>query len=153
VREKPTIWKVRGPTSRGASRVSIDAVDRYFRSCVLRGRPPHVSELAERLGVSRGTLIQTLKRLQGVTPAQYFREQRLTKAKHFLRRGWPIDRIVRRAGYGTRRTFFRSFRAAAGKTPAAYRSEQNVISQTAVRAIPLDASSKQNEELPASRQS
>ena len=119
-----------GQIPRGAARVSIAAVDRYLRSCLTQHARPRVGELAERLRVSRGTLTESLKRVRGVTPARYFGDQQIAKAKQFLRLGWPTERVVRRLGCGSRRTFSRSFRAATGKTPAAYRSEQNVTTRT-----------------------
>jgi AraC-like DNA-binding protein len=113
---------------RGAERVSVAAVHAYVRSCFARRAVPRVSELAETLGVSRGTLIKQVKNLKGTTPGAYFKAAQLTRAKRFLLRGWSIERAARAAGYATKRTFYRSFHEATGTTPAAFRrSERNVI--------------------------
>lgn len=108
------------------ARISLEAVGNYLRSCRADQCAPRVSELARKLGISRGTLIHAFKELQGTTPAKYFREQEIVRAKELLRRGWSIERVAREAGYGTKRSFFRSFRAATGTTPDTYRIEQTV---------------------------
>jgi len=113
---------------RGVARVSEAAVQAYVRSCFAQQAVPRVSELAETLGVSRGTLIKQVKRLMGTTPGAYLKAEQLTRAKRFLLRGWSIERAARTAGYATKRTFYRSFQEATGTTPAAFRErERNVI--------------------------
>jgi AraC-like DNA-binding protein len=107
--------------------VSLGAVRAYLRSCFAGQAAPRVSELAQTLGVSRGTLIHRFKELRGTTPAAYFKAEQLARAKQFLDRGWSIDRAASKAGYATKRTFFRSFHDATGLTPSAFRKrEQNV---------------------------
>lgn len=113
---------------RGAGRISVAAVHAYVRSCFARQAVPRVSELAETLGVSRGTLIKQVKKLKGTTPGAYLKAEQLNRAKRFLLRGWSIERAARTAGYATKRTFYRSFQEATGTTPAAFRKcERNVI--------------------------
>ena len=123
----------RKKTSRGAARLAAPitpaAIETYLRSCPADQTAPRVSELARRLNVSRGTLISFVKKLRGTTPAKYFRQRRIRLAKTLLQRGWPLDRVARQSGFGTRRTFFRSFRAETGMTPDAYRTERNVPRQ------------------------
>jgi methylphosphotriester-DNA--protein-cysteine methyltransferase len=119
----------RGTPLRKADRISVAAINRYVRSCFARATTPRVSELAQKLAVSRGTLISAVKKLTGTTPAKYFRQQQVHRVKGFLRRGWPIELAAREAGYGTRRAFFRSFRTVTGTTPNVYRIEQSVPRQ------------------------
>lgn len=114
---------------RAANRVTLAAVDAYVRSCFAREAVPRVSELARNLGVSRGTLTSAVERLRGVTPSKYLRRQKAVRAEELLKQGVAIERVAREAFYGTRRAFFRSFRAETGMTPAAYRTEQNVTGQ------------------------
>ena len=116
-------------TLQRADRVSLAAIDKYLRSCFARAAEPRVSELARRLAVSRGTLISAMKKLSGITPAKYFRQRQVERAQEFLLRGWPIEGAARQAGFGTRRAFFRSFRAQTGMTPNTYRIEQSVPRQ------------------------
>lgn len=113
--------------TRQAAPVSATAIDDYLHSCLMEGHRPRVSELARMLDVSRGTLIKAIKRLQGMTPGAYLRQEQLSCAKRLLRRGWSIERTARKAGYGTVRTFFRAFSDAVGVTPAVFRArERNV---------------------------
>jgi AraC-like DNA-binding protein len=116
-------------TARGVARVSLGAVRTYLRFCRVYQKAPRVSELARQLGGSRGTLIRAFKEQLGTTPARCLRQDQIARAKDFLRRGWSIERVAREACYGTRRAFFRSFRAETGMTPEAYRIEQNVTRQ------------------------
>jgi AraC-like DNA-binding protein len=114
-------------TPQGTARVSIIDVDAYLRSCFAGGTSPQTSELARALGVSRGTLAKEIKRLNGMTPGAYLKQEQLVCARRLLLRGLSIEKAARRAGYGTVRTFFRSFRDATGETPATFRArEQNV---------------------------
>lgn len=116
-----------GRTPRQAACVSASAIDEYLRSCLMEGHRPRASELARMVGVSRGTLIKAIKRLQGMAPGAYLKREQIACAKRLLRRGWSIERTARRAGYGTVRTFFRAFREATGVTPAVFRErERNV---------------------------
>lgn len=111
---------------RGAGRINFAAIDGYLRSCFARESSPRVSELARYLGVSRGTLIHELKQLRGVTPMKYLRQQQLERAKEFLRGDWSIEYVARKAGYGTKRAFYRAFHAETGTTPGVYRIGQSV---------------------------
>lgn len=116
-------------TTRETSHVTLAAIDAYLRSCLSDQTPPRVSELAWTLKVSRGTLISSFKKLRGTTPAKYFRQQEVQLAKELFQRGWSIERVAKQSGFGTRRTFFRSFRTETGMTPNAYLIEQNVPRQ------------------------
>lgn len=121
-------------THRQAVLISAAAIDEYFRLCITEGHRPRVSELAQILGVSRGTLIKAIKTQHGMTPGAYLKRQQIVCAKQLLQRGWPIEQTASGAGYGTVRTFFRAFREAAGMTPAAFRDrERNVTRQPVTR--------------------
>jgi AraC-like DNA-binding protein len=74
------------------------------------------------LGVSRGTLTKAFKELKGTTPAAYLKATQLEHAKELLRGGSSTRRAGREAGYGTKRTFLRSFRAGTGTTPSTFKS-------------------------------
>ncbi len=114
------------PAPRGVTWISTAAIEAYLRICFVTRTPPRVSELAQRLGVARGTLVTAVKETRGTTPAKYFRMKQVALAKKLLERGWTIERVAREAGYGTRRAFFRSFHEVTGVTPGAYRLERNV---------------------------
>jgi AraC family transcriptional activator FtrA len=108
-------------------RLSLLAIDTYLRYCFSLETPPRVSELARLLDISRGTLLKQIRDLQSTTPARYLKAQQLLCAKHLLSRSLSVEDVAHHAGYGTKRTFQRSFHAATGLTPAAFRRrEQNV---------------------------
>lgn len=131
------VTKRRGPRKPSVARLRISraAIDAYVGSSFARKATLRVSELAQELGVARGTLVDTFKQLHRMTPGKYFREQQVRCAKELLRRGWSIERVASHAGYATRRAFCRSFRAQTGMTPTAYQLEQNVPRQDTVIVI------------------
>lgn len=114
---------------RETSHIALPAIEAYLLSCRAARTAPRVSELARRLSVSRGTLISSVKKLRGITPAKYFRQRQVQCAKELIQRGWSIEIVAKRSGFGTTRTFFRTFRTETGTTPDAYRIEQNVPRQ------------------------
>ena len=100
---------------------SVETIDRYLRFCFTRETSPRVSEFARTLGVSQATLVKAVKMSRGTTPAKYLKARQLACAKQLLRQGLSMERVARRAGYGSTRALFRSFKAATGRTPAAFR--------------------------------
>jgi len=83
------------------------------------------SEFAEQFGVDRATLSRTFRRLFGVTPIEYFRNEQLRHAAKLLRRSpLTVDQITETSGLGTRSTFFRRFVGQFGVTPDQYRRER-----------------------------
>lgn len=105
----------------------LEAIEGYLASCVARESPPRVSELARLLGMTRGKLVETFRLHVGTTPHAYLLKRKIETAKLLLKRTkGPIDKVGYVAGFGTRRTFFRAFRRAVGKTPTAFRRRQNV---------------------------
>src|SRR5205809_178167 len=100
--------------ARVRGRATLSALDDYVRSCLASRVAPRVPELARSLEISRGTLINAVKELRGTTPGKYLRQRQVDRAKEYLQRGWPLERVAHEAGYGSQRAFFRSFRAATG---------------------------------------
>lgn len=112
--------------TRGVALVSLSAIETYVQSCFARGIALRTSGLAQALGVSRGSLNKAFRGLIGTTPASFLRMTRLKRAKQLLAKNIPTRLVAHRAGYGTERTFARSFFAATGSPPSAYRFERNV---------------------------
>ncbi len=79
-----------------------------------------VSTLAFEFAMSESTLLRQLKRLTGLTPAQYLQELRLDKARELLenRRYNSIAEVAAKVGYNDARSFSRVFRARFGKLPS-----------------------------------
>ncbi len=80
--------------------------------------------LAERLGISRGTLDKRFKELLGRTADQEIRRIRLAQAQELLiRTSLPIRDIAARAGYGNEQYLITVMRTSTGSTPAQYRRD------------------------------
>jgi AraC-like DNA-binding protein len=118
---KATGARKRLPSTKRGKEVSVEAIDSYVYTCLERATPPRVSELARTLGVSRRTLMKDFRQLEKMTPSGYLKRKQIARAKLLLLRGWSVQRCAFAAGFGTPRSFFRSFRAIVGMTPAAYR--------------------------------
>lgn len=77
-----------------------------------------VGELADRLGLSLSHLHTLAKRHLGCSAGTYLRTLRRKYAQRLMRRTrLNTTTVAYRAGYGTRRTFFRSFRRELRRTP------------------------------------
>lgn len=101
----------------------IHCVDDYVRSCVEIESPPRVSELAERFGFDASELNKRFRRRYRVCVSAYVKQQQLTLADELMRTtNWTTATIAYRCGFGTRRTFFRTYRRMKGETPASYRA-------------------------------
>lgn len=101
----------------------IRKANSYLRDCFEAQSPPHVSELAHKMGVAPSTLTRRFRSGVGVNPAAYFKDQQVKCAKRLLlRQRYSVSEIADRAGFGTRRTFFRAFRQRTGVTPDQYRT-------------------------------
>ncbi len=93
----------------------------YVADCFRAETTPRVAELAARLQLSRSRTTRAIRRQTGRTASAYLKHLQVVRACALLRRGVPLARIVHAAGFGTRATFFRVFRATKGISPAAYR--------------------------------
>ena len=98
-------------------------VNAYLRQCFKRESPPHVSELAGILGFSVSGLSRKFRGSTGTNLSSCFKDQQVACAQRLLRLGrLSISRVGRKAGFGTRRTFYRAFRQRTGMTPSEYRT-------------------------------
>ncbi len=81
-----------------------------------------MSELAEKLGISRVTLNFHVKRAFGMTTQRLLTELQVARSRQILEQTQLSTTAVGyRAGFGTRRSFYRTFRKVTGVTPARYR--------------------------------
>ena len=100
----------------------LHVVDRYLTECFRIESPPRVGELAGRLRLSRVTLNAWFRQELHSTATAYLKARQIDYAKHLLETtDLSATIIAYRAGFGTRRTFFRLFRQLAACTPAEYR--------------------------------
>jgi LacI family transcriptional regulator len=85
-------------------------------------QPLTVKELIADLHISRSKLERDFRRMTGKTLNQAIVAAHLERAKQLLlETRWPLDRLVKNAGFGTKQHFHRTFYRAEGITPAEYR--------------------------------
>lgn len=96
--------------------------DEYVMDCFRHETPPHVNELARNLGLAAPDFSNLFVMLLGERPSVYFKRCRIESAKDLLAAtDLPMNTIAYRCGFGTRRTFFRTFKRFVGSTPDVYR--------------------------------
>ena len=101
-----------------------DEADRYLAECFAAETPPHINELAVRVGVSPTALSRAFVAEAGVALSRYLKVARVARARQLLATTrLPTAAIAYAAAFGTRVTFFRAFRRATGMTPIEYRSQ------------------------------
>lgn len=112
----------------------LQYVHEYLASCFELETPPQVSEVAQALGVTASCMTRRFATVTGRSLGAYFREQQVVRAAHLLRTTTlPLNSVGYRAAFGTRATFFRTFKRVMGITPHAYRqlhSNDGRLSQT-----------------------
>ena len=82
----------------------------------------NVPMIASEFAMSESTLLRQLKRLTGLTPAQYLLEMRLDHARRLLETGdfRSIAQLAAEVGYTDSRSFSRSFKKRFGKLPSEF---------------------------------
>lgn len=86
-------------------------------------KPFHAERFARELGVSEPHLRWLFRQAYGITPHQYLRDIRLTRAATLLRTSdLGVDRIASDVGYPDVTWFTKVFKRAFGMPPAAYRA-------------------------------
>jgi AraC family transcriptional regulator len=100
----------------------LAAANHYLKECFAAGTPPHVNELARVAGLSPRSLGRVFQAQTGVRVSTYFKNARIEYAQDLLRStSLTLNEIARAAGFGTRSTFFSSFKDATGLTPEEFR--------------------------------
>jgi AraC family transcriptional regulator len=85
-------------------------------------RTIHLSDLAERAGLSEFHFARSFKTSMGTTPRAFLENRRIEKAQELLRESdLSLAQIAAETGLGTQSRFTTTFRRATGFTPATYR--------------------------------
>jgi two-component system response regulator YesN len=107
--------------------VSKFVVARYVRDCLRREDVPRVSELAALHGLTPEYVSRSFHERFGVRISDYMKSIQVRAAQRLLRTtDLNTTRIAYRCGFGTRRSFFRTYRRVAGATPTEHgRSNQS----------------------------
>jgi AraC-like DNA-binding protein len=86
------------------------------------GRPPPVTELARRAGMSRGGFIRWFHQHMQANPARYVLSRRIDHAFRMLKfSSATIEEIAERLGFANRNHFSRAFQRQMGIGPATFR--------------------------------
>lgn len=85
-------------------------------------RSVHLSDLAERAGLSEFHFARAFKTSMAVTPRAFVESRRIARARELLRASdHSLAQIAVETGFGTQSRFTTTFRRATGFTPATYR--------------------------------
>lgn len=99
--------------------ISKFVVARYVHDCLRREDVPRVSELAALHGLTPEYVSRSFRDRFGVRISDYMKMIQIRAAQRLLRTtDLNTTRIAYRCGFGTRRSFFRTYRRVAGTTPA-----------------------------------
>lgn len=102
-------------------RVTVTA---YVEDCFARETSPRVSELAAQLGLSRASLTSLFMSELGENPSAYLKRMQMERAVLLMRTtNLSLTRIAYMCGFGTRRTFFRTFQRVHGCAPGELRDK------------------------------
>lgn len=75
--------------------------------------------------MSRFYYIKIFKQIYGVTPRQYLRDLRISKAKELLKKGVSVTQVCYDVGYESLPTFSSAFKRGTGYSPKAYQNMHN----------------------------
>ena len=80
-----------------------------------------LDDLAQAAFMSRFHYVRIFKQLYGLTPRNYLRDMRITKAKELLKQGHSITDICADVGYVSLSTFSNTFKKSTGYSPREFR--------------------------------
>ncbi len=75
--------------------------------------------------MSRFHYIRIFKQIYGITPRQYLRDLRISKAKELLKKGLSVTRVCYDVGYKSLPTFSSAFKRGTGYSPKEYQKMNN----------------------------
>lgn len=133
----------------------LATIEDYLRDCFERESPPRVDELAQDVGLAPAALSRRFRRRYGLGLAEHLKRLQVDFAESLLRESeLTATQIAYRAGFGTRRTFFRAYRRLKGDTPDAYRSRlraMEAVLERFDRETPLPVPPPTGEQPPSPR--
>nr|WP_256534257.1 ATP-binding protein [Lewinella sp. JB7] len=82
-----------------------------------------IPQVAETFNLSESTLLRQVKRLAGLSPQQYIRDVRLSRARKILESGEfsSVGEVAGAVGYRDPRSFSRAYQKCYGKLPSEYK--------------------------------
>ena|SRR5688500_16504971 len=99
------------------------AADQYLNDCFERESSPHVNELASNVGIDRVAFSRRFRAETGIAASCYLKQAQIARAMELLRTtDLPTNAIAYASAFGSRVTFFRTFKRLTGLSPHGYRS-------------------------------
>lgn len=83
-----------------------------------------LDDLAKAAHMSRFHYIRIFRKMYGLTPRNYLRDLRISKAKQLICSDVPITQVCLEVGYESLPTFSSAFKKCTGYTPRAYQKIQ-----------------------------
>jgi AraC-like DNA-binding protein len=84
------------------------------------GEKIELDQIAAAAFMSRFHYIRIFQQVYGVTPRQFLRDIRISKAKELLKDGHPVTEVCFSVGYESVPTFSKIFKRGTGLTPSDY---------------------------------
>jgi AraC-like DNA-binding protein len=81
-----------------------------------------LQKIAAAAFMSRFHYIRIFKQVYGVSPRQYLRDLRISRAKELLKQGLPPAQVCTEVGYDSLPTFSSAFKRGTGYSPKAYQN-------------------------------
>ena len=105
-----------------AEQVIVNAATSYLSHCL--AAPPHLQELARKVGTYEKKLSQAFRKQLGKTVFEYLRDERVRMAQHLLDdTTLSITDIAAETGFSNPANFATAFRKKLGVTPTEYRNK------------------------------
>lgn len=99
-------------------------VDRAIAYLAQHVAEASVDQLAQAVNLDRSYLSMLFKQVTDLTPGQYIRNFRITKARHLLESSpLTVEEVAEQCGYGHANSFARRFKQTYGMTPRDYRQQ------------------------------
>lgn len=99
-------------------------VDRAIAYLAQHVTTASADQLAQAVNLDRSYLSILFKQATDLTPGQYIRNFRITKARHLLESSMlPIEKVAQQCGYDHANSFTRIFKQTYGMTPRKYRRQ------------------------------
>ena len=106
----------------------------YYFMHVRQSKSFMENHYAEKIGVgtiaasafmSRFHYIRVFQQIYGMTPRQYLRDLRISKAKELLKKGHSVSEVCFAVGYESLPTFSKVFKLGTGRSPKLYREPEH----------------------------
>jgi len=123
----PRLARWTGPEGVSVHTFLSEGVEAYLAFCFQHRTPPRLKEFTRAVGLTRLTLTRACWATHDLPPAAYLKRRQVEHSVQLLAQtDLSLTRVAYAAGFGTRRAFYRVFRAIVGMTPGEYRKGRHL---------------------------